>query len=87
MCYCESFTAYAHECARNGVDLPEWRDDAKCKLSQLFNRNVQKPERTRKYQNRLKKKKQQQHHTPELLHKQNIPKVFISGERTPPPLQ
>lgn len=95
MCYCESFTAYAHECARNGVDLPLWRDDAKCKLSQLFNRNVQKPEKAtnaRKHRNRWKAKKNQQqqqnqHQTPELLHRQNVPKVFISGQRTPPPLQ
>lgn len=92
MCYCESFTAYAHECARNGVDLPHWRDDAKCKLSQLYNRNVQKPEKTthtRKHRNRLKGQRQQQHqqhHTPELLHRQQ-PKVIISGQRTPPPSQ
>ena len=89
-CYCESFTAYAHECARNGVDLPAWRDDAKCNLSQLFNRNVQKPEKTKRYRNRWKAKKQQQtghQNTPELLYRQNFPKILISGQRTPPPLQ
>ncbi|XP_046680028.1 BMP-binding endothelial regulator protein isoform X1 [Homalodisca vitripennis] len=29
-CYCESFTAYAHECQRLGVALPTWRDDTGC---------------------------------------------------------
>lgn len=91
MCYCESFTAYAHECARNGVNLPQWRELAKCKLSQLYNRNVPKSEKTahpRKHKNRWKSRQQQhlQHHTPELLHRQSIPKVIASGQRTPPPL-
>jgi hypothetical protein len=85
MCYCESFTAYAHECERNGVQLPNWRADAKCKLTSLFNRNVPKHDkvaRNKKHRNRWKAK----HRTPELLHRQTIPKVFISG-LTPPPLQ
>lgn len=93
-CYCESFTAYAHECARNGVSLPQWRNDSNCILSQLYNRKVAKPEKTtntRKHRNRWKgvRQKQQQHHhqTPELLHRQSIPKVLISGHRKPPPLQ
>ncbi|KAK9512952.1 hypothetical protein O3M35_001253 [Rhynocoris fuscipes] len=29
-CYCESFTAYAHECARQGVTLPNWRSATNC---------------------------------------------------------
>ncbi|XP_046485972.1 BMP-binding endothelial regulator protein isoform X1 [Neodiprion pinetum] len=29
-CYCESFTAYAHECQRLGVQLPHWRGPMKC---------------------------------------------------------
>jgi BMP-binding endothelial regulator protein len=93
MCYCESFTAYAHECARNGVSLPHWREESRCKLSQLFNRNIQKTERTtqtrkhRRLKGRQKLHHQLSEHTPELLHRQTIPKVVISGHRTPPPLQ
>ncbi|XP_075218123.1 crosveinless 2-secreting protein [Lycorma delicatula] len=29
-CYCESFTAYAHECQRLGVMLPDWRKATGC---------------------------------------------------------
>jgi hypothetical protein len=29
-CYCESFTAYAHECMRLGVQLPDWRSSTGC---------------------------------------------------------
>ncbi|XP_033607716.1 BMP-binding endothelial regulator protein isoform X2 [Cryptotermes secundus] len=29
-CYCESFTAYAHECMRLGVQLPDWRAATGC---------------------------------------------------------
>ena len=29
-CYCESFTAYAHECTRLGVQLPDWRSSTGC---------------------------------------------------------
>nr|CAD7462840.1 unnamed protein product [Timema tahoe] len=29
-CYCESFTAYAHECQRLGVNLMDWRRETHC---------------------------------------------------------
>ncbi|XP_059614066.1 BMP-binding endothelial regulator protein [Phlebotomus argentipes] len=29
-CYCDSFTAYAHECGRLGVEPPNWRHEANC---------------------------------------------------------
>lgn len=29
-CFCESFTAYARECGRLGVSLPDWRDQTGC---------------------------------------------------------
>lgn len=29
-CFCESFTAYAHECQRLGVPLPDWRKATGC---------------------------------------------------------
>nr|CAD7417696.1 unnamed protein product [Timema poppensis] len=29
-CYCESFTAYAHECQRSGVTLMDWRRETRC---------------------------------------------------------
>ncbi|XP_014245545.1 BMP-binding endothelial regulator protein [Cimex lectularius] len=30
MCYCESFTAYAHECARLGATLHDWKKETSC---------------------------------------------------------
>ncbi|XP_020711309.2 BMP-binding endothelial regulator protein [Athalia rosae] len=29
-CYCESFTAYVHECQKLGVQLPHWRGPMRC---------------------------------------------------------
>lgn len=29
-CHCDSFTAYAHECRRLGVQLPDWREALNC---------------------------------------------------------
>ncbi|XP_076244134.1 crosveinless 2-secreting protein [Calliopsis andreniformis] len=30
-CYCESFTAYVHECKRLGIQLPHWRKATRCR--------------------------------------------------------
>lgn len=30
-CYCESFTAYVHECKRLGIQLPHWRKSTRCR--------------------------------------------------------
>ncbi|CAO1441677.1 unnamed protein product [Diamesa hyperborea] len=97
MCYCESFTAYAHECERNGVRLPRWREEAKCKLSNLYsNKSVQKQEKpiqNKRHRNRWKNQQQQldkQHKQPELLYRQHIPKPHVvhapSFSAPPPPL-
>lgn len=32
-CYCDSFSAYARECARLGVRLPDWKHDVGCNVS------------------------------------------------------
>lgn len=99
-CYCESFTAYAYECMRNGIDLPKWRQNTRCELNDFKHkeREVKKNklghDNGREYVDVGGKnnKKQRQHHRdelnkyPELLHRQNIPKVLISSHRTPPPL-
>lgn len=31
-CHCDSFTAYAHECRRLGVQLPGWREALRCPI-------------------------------------------------------
>jgi BMP-binding endothelial regulator protein len=83
-CYCESFAAYAHECERNGVKLPLWREMSKCKL---FNRNVHQSDMQLGNRKKLRKTKIRHQHPYELLHRQqNYPKVITSGQRTPPPL-
>lgn len=33
-CYCESFTAYAHECERLGVHLDHWRGQLNCYMNE-----------------------------------------------------
>ncbi len=92
MCFCESFTAYAHECERNGVKLPDWREIAGCKLSHLLSRTNNKAnyavnrKKHRRKKNRQHSNQKQHHYQPELLSRQQHPKVVISGHRTPPPL-
>jgi hypothetical protein len=94
LCYCESFTAYAHECERNGVKLPNWREMAGCKLSHLLSRTNNKAnaaanrKKHRRKKTRQHNSNQQHHYLPELLSRQHSPKVVLSGhQRTPPPLQ
>ncbi|XP_037941774.1 BMP-binding endothelial regulator protein-like [Teleopsis dalmanni] len=39
MCHCDSFAAYAHECQRLGVRLPDWRTATSCPLG-IWRRNT-----------------------------------------------
>ena len=97
MCYCESFTAYAHECERNGVHLPRWREDTRCKLSSLYsNRNSAMAGNVVKHDKSGMKRHGQRrkgaNNQPDIMYKHNkhVPKTFvaqaIAGGRTPPPL-
>lgn len=95
-CYCESFTAYAYECIRNGINLPKWRRNTSCELNELNHKERESKKNRHGYSNvsgvSKGNNKRQRHHQdnphkiPELLHRQNIPKVLISNYRTPPPL-
>ncbi|KAG5673745.1 hypothetical protein PVAND_003765 [Polypedilum vanderplanki] len=60
-CYCESFTAYAYECERNGVQLLNWRNAANC--SQITRENA-----IRKRKARKGRTKQQNHEKLKLSH-------------------
>jgi hypothetical protein len=90
-CYCESFTAYAHECQRHGISLDHWRENAGCKLNTLHNRKNEIAHRPRSEKQHHGNKRNHFRKTPtppSLLNKQFIPKTVIhaySG-RTPPPL-
>lgn len=37
LCFCDSFTAYAHECERSGVVLHDWRRQTGCTLQAMRN--------------------------------------------------
>ncbi|XP_068145487.1 BMP-binding endothelial regulator protein [Drosophila tropicalis] len=39
-CHCDSFAAYAHECRRLGINLPDWRTDTNCPAAGGWRRNV-----------------------------------------------
>lgn len=39
MCHCDSFAAYAHECRRHGVKVPDWRTATNCPIG-VFRRNL-----------------------------------------------
>lgn len=39
MCHCDSFAAYAHECQRRGVKVPDWREATNCPMG-VFRRNL-----------------------------------------------
>lgn len=94
-CYCESFTAYAHECQRNGVNLDNWRSTSGCKLNILHLKNntnsLQRPDRlnNKRHRNKWKHKDNFNHNTtPSLLSRQSIPKSVIQAhsERIPIPI-
>lgn len=83
-CYCDSFAAYARECQRLGVKLPNWRKALGCTKnggSHLTNAISQIETPTHKphhrHKNRTRKLNQ--------LH-QRIPKITHNPGRTPPPL-
>lgn len=105
-CHCESFTAYAYECIRNGMVLPNWRKITNCEISNTSIRDIQKSvhkknkqpkkiiiENDKEMQNFTSSNVKRQQHMgdrsnkkiPELLNRQNPPKVS-SSFRTPPPL-
>lgn len=52
-CYCESFTAYARECQRLGIELPNWREQTNCTL-QMIQQRTQQAIRQAKRHNRRK---------------------------------
>lgn len=84
MCYCESFTAYAHECERNGVHLPRWREDTRCKLSSLYsNRNSGLTGAFKHEKLGMKRHNQRRkgvNNQPDLMYKhKHVPKTFAGG--------
>lgn len=87
-CYCDSFSAYAHECARLGVKLPNsWRKDTGCDIAEsstalstavVVAKNQQGLKRHRK---RIKR--------PNNFFSKHVPKTFLVHKhhgRTPPPI-
>lgn len=52
-CYCESFFAYARECERLNVDLPDWRRETKCASGERGKRKIMEHQNHRKPNRRL----------------------------------
>lgn len=79
-CYCESFAAYARECQRLGIELPDWRKETRCPVNISQTRQFEITPRIRKkiHAKRTRQKQLELDHT-------LIPKK-VPG-RTPPPLQ
>jgi hypothetical protein len=64
-CYCESFTAYAFECERNGVQLLNWRNASNC--SQVTRENAMRKRKARK-QARIKHQHNNEKQQPKPSH-------------------
>lgn len=45
LCHCDSFTAYAHECQRLGIHLPDWRRETGCTLQAMRNGAIVLPQK------------------------------------------
>uniref|UniRef100_A0A336MCX7 CSON015288 protein n=1 Tax=Culicoides sonorensis TaxID=179676 RepID=A0A336MCX7_CULSO len=90
-CYCESFTAYARECQRLGIALPNWREQTNCTLQSIQQRTQMAIRQARRHN----RKKPWRTHKPhisipsEISHYSN--QNFRSRDiqitnRTPPPI-
>lgn len=86
-CYCDSFSAYAHECARLGVKLPNnWRKDTGCDVAETtaISTNVivaKSQQGLKRHRKRIKK--------PDNFFSKHVPKTFLVHKhhgRTPPPI-
>lgn len=97
MCQCDSFAAYAHECARLGVKLPDWRSLTNCPYGVGWQKNTtisaiaasrhkQKllQERRRKH----KQRQQQEQNQIQYDFSKYVPKDFLISKNlgTQPPL-
>lgn len=87
-CYCDSFAAYARECQRLGVSLPNWRQNTNClkdsSSSQITNSISQivttRPQPHQRHRNRIRKPNHFSQQKPKPIVIPNI------SRRTPPPL-
>lgn len=85
-CYCESFTAYARECQRLGMTLPDWRQQTNCTLQMIQQRTQNAQIQARRHHRKRMRTKR-----PEVSLYENyiIPKPIMippSQNRTPPPI-
>lgn len=79
-CYCESFAAYAHECQRIGVKLPNWREKTNCILN-----SGNRPKFTQQFHQMQRDRKR----TKRPMHLSHMPKTILIHKnhgQTPPPL-
>uniref|UniRef100_A0A1I8Q6R3 BMP-binding endothelial regulator protein n=1 Tax=Stomoxys calcitrans TaxID=35570 RepID=A0A1I8Q6R3_STOCA len=101
MCHCDSFAAYARECQRLGVTLPDWRTSTACPHGQWkrdFNTTLKILKNNRYYgdlrwRTPRRKMEERQHQHNQLLQRdfitKHVPKNLLiskSPDRTPPPL-
>lgn len=101
-CYCDSFAAYARECSRLGVNLPDWKHAVGCDVIpptmpfavahpaalSTVNHNAIAVVKPVKH-TKLQHRKKAKRPAPDFLSR-HIPKTFLvpkqTGGRTPPPL-
>lgn len=90
LCYCDSFAAYAHECSRLGVDLPNWRQETKCTRANIRSANAKSlPPQQLEHIQRHRKRTRKPHVSRVDELRKHIPKAVLQhkpADRTPPPL-
>ncbi|XP_055708488.1 BMP-binding endothelial regulator protein [Phlebotomus papatasi] len=92
LCYCDSFAAYAHECARLGVELPNWRHETKCTRANVRSANAKSlPPQQLELIQRHRKRTRKPHVSRVDELRKHIPKAVLThkhkpADRTPPPL-
>ncbi|XP_055687779.1 BMP-binding endothelial regulator protein [Lutzomyia longipalpis] len=92
LCYCDSFAAYAHECSRLGVELPNWRQETKCTRANIRSANAKSlPPQQLELIQRHKKRTKKPHVSRVDELRKHIPKAVLThqhkpADRTPPPL-
>lgn len=85
-CYCDSFSAYARECTRLGVKLPNWKKETGCDVLQPNTSLTPSTSAISKVHTLKRHRKKTKR--PDFLNK-HIPKTFLIHKhngRTPPPI-
>lgn len=73
MCFCDSITAYAHECEKMGVSLPDWRNQTQCSTSYWKRSHIKNlVQYQSNFTHRTQSTKRKKNHSNNAIHRQHL---------------